>query len=130
MFINKFFHAVRKVHSQIREIGKGHLRSSHWPAARNKFLEEQDYCAACGSHKHLQVHHIKPFHLDPSLELNPENFIALCMDTNECHLKIGHGDSFQYYNPNVKEDAAKFRLSSADERKTISEGAKANRLKD
>jgi hypothetical protein len=47
-----------------------------------------------------------PFHSDPSLELNPDNFITLCMNKLECHEKIGHGGNFKLYNPHVKEDAA------------------------
>jgi 5-methylcytosine-specific restriction endonuclease McrA len=68
-------------------------------------LKDHTNCAACGSDTLLQVHHKKPFHLDPSLELNPTNFIVLCMSKKECHLKIGHGGSFHTYNPHVERDA-------------------------
>jgi hypothetical protein len=78
----------------------------------------------------MQVHHVKPFHLHPELELEESNLISLCMGDNECHLFIGHGDSFKCYNPNVREDAAKFMTSSAKERKLIVEAAKKNRLTD
>jgi hypothetical protein len=51
------------------------------------------------------VHHIEPYHLNPGLELFSKNFIALCMGPNECHLRIGHGDDFDAFNPKVVEHA-------------------------
>jgi len=130
MLLNKFFHAARKIQSQIREVGKTHLRSSKWGTVRDKFLEENLFCAACGSHKQLQVHHIQPFHLNPALELDVTNLLVLCMDELDCHLLLGHGDSFRCYNTNVREDVAKFRVSTKEERETIVKLAKVNRLKD
>jgi hypothetical protein len=47
-----------------------------------------------------------PFHDQPSMELDPKNLITLCMGKTECHLTIGHGGSFEQYNPNVARDAA------------------------
>ena len=119
---------IRKTHSNVREKIKEHTRSSKWHEVRNEYLEKESKCAACGSRKNLQVHHKKPFHLHPELELNSENFIALCMDVEECHLLIGHGDSFKFYNPNVESDAKRFMSSSKDERKKIIAEARANRL--
>jgi 5-methylcytosine-specific restriction endonuclease McrA len=53
----------------------------------------------------LNVHHKKPFHLFPQLELEPTNLITLCMESGkDCHIKLGHGDNFKAYNPNVEED--------------------------
>jgi 5-methylcytosine-specific restriction endonuclease McrA len=82
-------------------------RSSKWPALEKKFLKEHSTCAACGSTLKLNVHHKKPFHLHPELELDPANLITLCMDPKtECHIKLGHGNDFKAYNPNVVEDVA------------------------
>jgi hypothetical protein len=33
------------------------------------------------------------------------------MDDKDCHLKIGHGDNFKDYNPDVAEDAAKVKTN-------------------
>ena len=53
----------------------------------------------------MNVHHKKPFHLFPELELESTNLITLCMDGDkDCHIKLGHGGSFKAYNPNVEED--------------------------
>jgi len=76
------------------------------------------------------VHHIKPFHIEPELELEPDNLITLCMDEFDCHLLIGHGDSFQCYNPHVVEDCSAFRKANIEERTAIATAAKNNRLKD
>ena len=93
----------RDAHAGITE-----KRSSKWPALQRKFKKENPTCAACGSTKQLNVHHKKPFHLHPELELEPTNLITLCMDpANECHIKLGHGDNFKAYNPDVTEDVAK-----------------------
>ena len=81
-------------------------RSGQWPTVREHFLKSNPSCAACGQTDHLQVHHVVPFSVDPSLELNTENLITLCEDEYSCHLKIGHLGSFRKANPEVRKDAA------------------------
>jgi hypothetical protein len=91
---------VRDAHAKITQ-----ERSSKWPTVEKKHLKLQPTCAACGGNMHLNVHHKKPFHLFPELELEPTNLITLCMDGDkDCHIKLGHGGSFKAYNPNVEED--------------------------
>jgi 5-methylcytosine-specific restriction endonuclease McrA len=98
-------HFVNVAHSLLREhVVKRVTRSSEWHSVEKAHLKVQPFCAACGSNNRLQVHHKEPFHLDPALELDPTNLITLCMDTNECHLKLGHGDNFKAYNPNIVAD--------------------------
>jgi hypothetical protein len=91
-------HANRDAHHSVK-------RSSKWPGVKNKHLKLNSTCAACGTKNDLEVHHKKPYHLHPELELDPNNLITLCME-NLCHIDIGHGDSFKAYNPNVAEDAS------------------------
>lgn len=81
-------------------------RSPHWHKVEKDMLAKNKVCAACGTVNRLQVHHKKPFHLYPELELDESNLIVLCMD-KECHLKLGHGGDWKAYNPNVVEDVAK-----------------------
>jgi 5-methylcytosine-specific restriction protein A len=119
-------HAVRVAHSLLRERAK-EKRSPHWREVRDSFLESHQACAACATSTRLQVHHIKPFHLDHPLELDPSNLIALCMGPNECHIRIGHGDDFKAYNPNVIADAHDSLVRPAD-RTEIAERAKNARL--
>lgn len=52
--------------------------------------------------KGLHVHHIVPFHVDPSKELDPTNLITLC--GKYCHYTIGHLMDYKSWNPNVIED--------------------------
>ena len=84
-------------------------RSTHWPTVRKNFLKLNPSCAACGDTAKLEVHHKMPFHLDPSLELDPNNLITLCESDSYgiiCHLYIGHLGNYKKFNPNVTEDAA------------------------
>ena len=104
--IKTITHGINLVRHALRDVGVSAKRSSHWPTVEKHFREGHPTCEACGSSKNLNVHHCKPFHLDPALELDPANLITLCMDTKECHLHIGHGGSFKQYNPNVRKDAA------------------------
>lgn len=110
-----------KLISSFREAQKSRTRSPHWSTLRDQHLKENGECAACGSKKSLQVHHIRPFHLQPELELDPENLITLCMDEWDCHLTIGHGGSFRSYNPCVEEDVYRFRHATGERHAIISE---------
>lgn len=101
-------------------------RSPKWPEVEQAHLKIQPVCACCGSDKKLNVHHKKPFHLYPELELEPTNLITLCMD-KECHLLLGHGDNFKDYNPNVDEDVKKVH-DNMNLFESIAEEAKKNRL--
>lgn len=121
-------HHIRYFKSVVREKAKELTRSSKWPSTRKNFLKSNPTCAACGAREKLQVHHVKPFHLHPELELDSENLITLCMGPNECHLQIGHGDDYKCYNPNVRENSKEV-LRSPNTMKVIIELAKANRLK-
>lgn len=94
-------HTFRVLQSYAREAWKSFSRSPKWPGIRDAHLKEFPTCAACGREEHVQVHHEKPFHKYPALELDPKNLVTLCMSTNECHLLIGHGGAFHYFNPRV-----------------------------
>lgn len=84
-----------------------HRRSSHWPAVRNAFLNDHPTCAVCGTTKDLEVHHVRPVHLYPERELDPNNLITLCEHpARNHHLLFGHLLSFSAFNPHVRDDAA------------------------
>lgn len=126
---NNLTKLVNRINSRKREAEKDKTRSAKWPRVRDRHLRSHPRCAACESTEHLQVHHIKPYHLHPELELAPDNLITLCMDNEDCHLFLGHGGSFRMFNPNVTEDVKKFTSGSAEERKSIRSDARKNRLK-
>jgi len=87
----------------------GDARSSQWPTIRKKHLKNQPKCAVCGGDKTLEVHHIKPFNMQPELELDLNNLITLCESKNNgvtCHLLFGHLGNYKTINPNVLEDVA------------------------
>lgn len=92
-------------------------RSSHWPTVRKQHLAMHPVCAVCGGSEKLEVHHIRPFHLHPDLELNPDNLITLCESLKggvNCHLLFGHLGNFKSFNTQVRDDAS----SWADKLKT------------
>lgn len=93
------------------KVPKGSKRSGKWAAVRREYLQTNNRCAACGYHKKLQVHHKKPFHLYPELELDSTNLITLC-DTRgslNCHVTFGHLGYYRSYNQDVDSDAAIWR---------------------
>lgn len=93
-------------------------RSSKWPSVRADVLAKHSCCAACGTTENLEVHHKKPFHLSPELELSEDNLIVLCEKPGRnCHYRLGHCFNWRAYNPFVVEDAA-LSLKRVQERLT------------
>ena len=107
-------------------VGHGMERSPKWPHVEKLHLKLEPSCACCGSTKKLNVHHKKPFHLFPEHELDLNNLITLCMD-KECHLKVGHGNDFKDYNPDVEADAARV-LTNQTLFEEVATGAEKKRL--
>jgi 5-methylcytosine-specific restriction protein A len=92
----------------------GAARSSRWPTVRKKHLELHPTCEMCGGKEKAEVHHIRPFHLHPDLELDPKNLVMLCEAKKvgaNCHLLFGHLGNFKSWNveviANAREWAAK-----------------------
>ena len=90
-------------------------RSSHWQTVRNEFVKRHPFCAACGSIKDLNVHHVEPFHVRPELELDEWNLITLC---RRHHYEIGHDPdgpwkpgrpSWKKSNPLVRSHCEQYR---------------------
>ena len=82
-------------------------RSSQWSTVRKNFLKNNCTCAVCGGNKKLEVHHKKPFHAHPELELDPKNLITLCESKSNgvtCHLLFGHLGNYRSINPAVDKD--------------------------
>ena len=62
------------------------------------------------------MHHIKPFHLYPQLELDPNNLITLCRSKYwrfDCHLAVGHGGSFRRENRYLLADISTLKVIAA-----------------
>lgn len=78
-------------------------RSSEWNRIRLNFIKENPFCAWCKSTKLLNVHHIKPFHTWPELELKKTNLITLCENPLfNCHFVLGHLSNWKSYNPLIE----------------------------
>lgn len=85
-------------------------RSSGWKEIRRLHLQKFPECEACGARKSVIPHHIIPFHIDSSKELDPENLVSLCESrTFNCHLFFGHLKRWDRHNPNVVQDAKSWR---------------------
>jgi 5-methylcytosine-specific restriction endonuclease McrA len=82
------------------------LRSNKWPKVRALHIERENACVACGKKHWLQVHHIKPVHLFPELELEDSNLLTLC---RRHHFIIGHLEYWKSFNSNVVRDAREWR---------------------
>lgn len=83
-------------------------RSPRWPAVRKVHLALHPTCAVCAGATKLEVHHIRPFHLQPDLELQPTNLVTLCESGKggaNCHLLFGHLGNYKSFNPSVLSDA-------------------------
>jgi 5-methylcytosine-specific restriction endonuclease McrA len=81
-------------------------RAKAWRSVRRAHLANHPTCAACGTRHLLDVHHIKPFHLFPALELDPRNLMTLCRWRRH-HFKIGHHGDWTRWNETAREDAAR-----------------------
>ncbi len=93
----------------------GHERSSEWSRVAKEHRLREPACMACGyKGRKLQVHHIKPFHLHPQLELDPHNLITLCEARGrEHHLLLGHLGAWESYNEHIREDVKRFYRKTA-----------------
>jgi 5-methylcytosine-specific restriction protein A len=82
-------------------------RNPHWGSVRGEYLLAHPACAACGRTADLQVHHLKPFHLFPDLELDPDNLITLCEISGlNHHYLFGHLLDWHSWNTSAALDAA------------------------
>lgn len=100
-----------KTLEQIKTHGK--KRSKEWPKVRAAYLKKHPKCFVCLGKVKVNVHHKRPFHLNPELELDPDNFISLCENKKggiNCHLAFGHLGNFKSVNKDVVEDTKTWRL--------------------
>lgn len=85
----------------------GGLRSSDWYWFKKMYEGIcPKECRCCGTKRKVELHHIVPFHEDPSLELDVNNVIWLC---RTCHHLLGHLKFWKSHNVNVEEDAKVLR---------------------
>jgi 5-methylcytosine-specific restriction protein A len=78
-------------------------RSPKWRQVRKAYLADHPRCECCNAERKIEVHHIRPFHIFPNLELRKFNLISLCDD--RCHLVVGHLGSYKSFNHTVRADS-------------------------
>ena len=81
------------------ELSEG--RSPEWEALSRSFIKKNPFCAISGLCTNLQVHHKKPFHLYPELELVESNLVVLNVNY---HFIFGHLGDWKAWNPNIVND--------------------------
>jgi len=87
-------------------MGAGPPRDPGWSKASKLFLRDHRDCVVCGGPATV-VHHCKPFHLFPELEMDPDNWRSVCEGSvMNCHLCIGHSGDFKAWNPQFDVDSA------------------------
>lgn len=99
-YTGKILTALAAVPETLRALAEG--RSAGWPALRRAHLLVEPACTACGTRADLDVHHVRPFHLYPELELDAANLQTLC---GRCHLLIGHLGTWEAWNPDALKNA-------------------------
>lgn len=89
----------------------GAARSPEWGRVRREHLKKHPECIVCGGTKTCEVHHLRPFHTHPHLELDPKNLVTLCegVGTFYHHLWIGHLGNYKSINEHCVEDAKLWR---------------------
>lgn len=81
-------------------------RSSKWPAVRAAHLKLFPRCDVCGTRDGVEVHHLIPVFVVPSLELASENLQTLCRPH---HWLVGHLCSWHSWNRDALSDARTWR---------------------
>lgn len=121
------------IHTRIRNLVNKVVRPAAVTRAQHEHVKQFPACAACGATESCQGHHVRPYHKFPELAANPSNFITLCEHPGgpECHLHVGHGGSFRFFNSSVVADAARMKAAETDaDRQLILAEIKANRQPD
>ena len=90
-------------------------RNPAWEKESRAWLQTHNECEASGSKDNLTVHHVKPVHLYPELEMEPKNWMALCTDwmSFDLHRMVGHLGNWSHFNPHARELAASMRFHIA-----------------
>lgn len=80
-------------------------RSPQWRKVRATHLQQEAWCRVCGSQDKLEVHHLTPFAVNPTLELAATNLVTLCRGRfgGGCHWYVGHvGESWKTNNVEIE----------------------------
>ena len=102
---NAIIERIKNIFGASRTFGAA--RSPEWRVVRKQHITKFPFCALCGSTKILEVHHKKPFHLHPELELDPSNLITLCESGKNgivCHRAFGHLGDYKSVNNDIDSD--------------------------
>jgi 5-methylcytosine-specific restriction enzyme A len=87
-------------------------RDPRWAKESREWLAEHAECELCGHDaiEDLEVHHERPYHLFPELEMDRQYWHALCRRPHDCHRLWGHLSDFSLYNPILRESIVIVKL--------------------
>lgn len=85
-------------------------RSPHWRHFRDQIIKARGKCELSGVATDLEAHHIIPFHFGVLLgrnyiELDERNILVISGGPVNLHLLLGHCNSFQSFNLQVRHAA-------------------------
>jgi hypothetical protein len=83
----------------------GKDRSSQWTKVRDEYIKANPDCECC-TRKAETVHHKRPYHLFPDLELDKSNLMSVC---DHCHLVLLHAGDFRLWMDMPDLEAARHR---------------------
>lgn len=85
----------------------GKPRSPQWPKVEAEHKRKENSCRCCGTRNNLQVHHIKPYHKFPELELEDSNLMTVCQN---CHFVICHENNWGNWVVDVEDQVQIHRV--------------------
>jgi len=116
------------LHKIIKAIKKLSPRGWAWSKFEKNYVKSNSVCLACGATTSLEVHHKIPYAMRPDLEFEPTNLVTLCMSTNKCHFRLGHGSYWSAFTPSINLDLQDIKKGAITLQQAF-ERAKMNRVK-
>ena len=85
-------------------------RDKRWAKESRQFLADNPHCVVCGTTDYCVVHHVKPFHLFPELEMDWRYWRTVCeTPSHNDHFAVGHLFNWSRYNQEFDELAKRIK---------------------
>lgn len=93
-------------------------RDKRWAKESKQYLADNPHCVVCGTSDYCVVHHLKPFHLFPELEMCPMYWRTVCeTPSHNDHFAVGHLFNWTNYNESFDDLSKRFRDLLRESRK-------------
>jgi 5-methylcytosine-specific restriction protein A len=101
MYFSYIFNYLFPISIPANPFDKIYGRSPQWDKLAKTIVKEVGRCEICKSKATLEVHHKKPYHLYPELELDRDNLCVLC---RRDHFIFGHLGDWTAWNKDIDMD--------------------------